>query len=208
VHDQLSVTNALLQHGACPEKVNGVGDTALHLAAANNSLGVLERLLAAPRPPLETKSLAGSTALHKAAAYGNRGACRLLIQAGAYLDCVDNAQTTPMHDAATNAYGVTPLHAAALRGHADCVRLLLTSGANANAKDGRELTPAAVARSSDQVFTSAFSPFYFLTHDSPPSSFPSHFATCGGARHGPAAGGARAAPVEEQGRGGDRGLGR
>ena len=150
VHDQLSVTSALLQHGACPEKVNGVGDTALHLAAANNSLGVLERLLAAPRPPLEAKSLAGSTALHKAAAYGNRGACRLLIQAGAYLDSVDNAQTTPMHDAATSAYGVTPLHAAALKGHADCVRLLLTSGANANARDGRELTPAAVARGSDQ----------------------------------------------------------
>ena len=152
VHDQLSAAGALLAHGATAEHANAVGDTALHLAAANNATGVLGRLLEGGVAPsfLEAKTIAGSTALHKAAAYGHLGTVRLLIQAGAYLDQVDNAQDTPMHDASARAYGVTPLHAAALKGHADCVRLLLTSGANPEARDGRDLTPAAVARSSDQ----------------------------------------------------------
>eukprot|EP00899_Mesostigma_viride_P012305 jgi/Mesvir1/21075/Mv17228-RA.1 len=65
----------------------------------------------------------GHSALHWCAAKGHLVALRLLIDAGARVDCVNNASATPLHAAASN-------------GEAQCVRaLILEGGATPSLRD-------------------------------------------------------------------------
>ena len=75
-----------------------------------------------PPPTPTTPRQSGNTPLHRAAAYGQTGAMRRLIEAGADVNCV-------------NSEGATPLSRAARWGHADAVALLLEARADASVAD-------------------------------------------------------------------------
>jgi ankyrin repeat protein len=105
IHGSADMVKLLLSHGA---NVGGRG---------KNSEGHLN----------------SDTAIHCAAASGRTDVVRLLIDAKAAIDAVDEE-------------GNTPLHYAALSGPMELVRLLLERGANPNLKDRENHTPLDVAK--------------------------------------------------------------
>jgi len=134
------------------------------------SLGRMGRLkdLASDPNGINARSGDGFTALHFAGFFGQGGAARVLIEAGAAVDAVASnpMQVMPLHSAASarnleavrhllehgapvNARqqgGWVPLHAAAQNGDQDMVALLLRHGADAASANDAGKTPAAVAR--------------------------------------------------------------
>lgn len=97
----------------------------------------------------------GRTALHRAALLGHGMLARLLLQAGATVNALDDNRCTPLHLAASLGHGEiisillrrkasphvkdmferTPLHFAACGGHAGIVRAILRKGTNAHELD-------------------------------------------------------------------------
>ncbi len=88
-------------------------------------------------PNLAARNAMKVAAIHAASAAGSLVIARLLIEAGADVNAVQQA-------------GFTPLHAAAMTGQLDLAKLLLDRGADPNAKadDGR--TALAMARDAKQ----------------------------------------------------------
>lgn len=121
----------------------------LHAAAAQGDTATLQRLLAA-RPDVNARDAHGRTPLHVATFARQRGTVRLLAQAGAALDALENDRYDAVTIAAvaddedtlrlllqlgasakqvTSRYDGTALIAAAHLGHAGVVRQLIAAGA-------------------------------------------------------------------------------
>ena len=119
-----AAVRALLEEGADPDLARGDGLTALHLAAREGHVEVVDLLVAAGAATAATTRIGDYTPLHLAGGAGHAGVVRALLGAGA-----DPA-------AVTSSSGVTPLHLAAeARGGEDAVRSLLEHGAPVNARE-------------------------------------------------------------------------
>jgi ankyrin repeat protein len=113
-------------------------------AAALGREDVLGRLLAAD-PALATSFAAdGFTALHLAAFFGQPGAARILLTAGARTDVYG-----------TNPLANQPLHAAAAGRHVDVALVLLDAGADVNARQHGGYAPLHEAAASGNVALAA-----------------------------------------------------
>jgi ankyrin repeat protein len=135
-------------------------------ASALGRLDDLERALARPGA-LAAVAYDGWTALHLAAFFGQKGAVKRLLEAGADLNAPsrNSLKNTPLHAAAAGGHrdvslmlidrgadvrvadagGHTPLHIAAEAGLVEVVRALLVRGADPHAVDAEDKTPLARA---------------------------------------------------------------
>ena len=107
----------------------------LSLACEENQLDVLEALLKRPlNPDLSKSDSKNWTALHAAAMHRREDCVRLLLEAGANCDPVDDDEATP-------------LHAAAWMGSVEIVEQLLTAGAEKDRRttDDAQATPLLLA---------------------------------------------------------------
>jgi ankyrin repeat protein/WD40 repeat protein len=144
---------ALLKHGAAPDRCLKSGETPLHAAALGGHLEVM-RLLKSAGANIDAAA-GGKTPLHMAISVGHEEAAKFLVEQGANCNAVtlDGDSEVPLHAAAmfgnanivkllidhganldaamTGRFaGVTPLHLAIARQHHDAARLLLSSGAD------------------------------------------------------------------------------
>ena len=94
--------------------------------------GVVE-YLGQPRPSVNTPGIFGNRPLKIAAVWGDPGATKLLIAAGAELD-------------APNEDGFTALHHAAAGGHLSVVKLLVEAGASTTVRNDENHTPPDLAQ--------------------------------------------------------------
>ncbi|MDR1303215.1 MAG: ankyrin repeat domain-containing protein [Puniceicoccales bacterium] len=141
-----------------PDIPDANGMTALHLAAENNSLNRIRTLLNVAGINVNVAVVEGPfkgyTALHLAAGKGHVEVVKLLLDAGADVNALDEEDCAALHLAAmkghaevvrallrapgadanaTDAYGRTALHLAAEKGCREVVRVLLRAGINVNA---------------------------------------------------------------------------
>jgi uncharacterized protein len=103
-------------------KAQGDGMTALHWAASNDDLEMVQLLLSAGANVKAETRLGAITPLFMACKSGNASIVEALLKAGASASAPD-------------AHGTTPLMMAAAAGGADAVKVLLEHGADANAKE-------------------------------------------------------------------------
>ncbi len=123
---------ALIELGADLDALNEDGQTPLHLAARAGRMRVVTFLLGVPGMNLVVRDSNGNSALHYAAIRGHGGMVRMLIEAGAEVDVVNDR-------------GRTPLHEAASAGNARAVDLLLQAQARADMRDHEGDTPMDLA---------------------------------------------------------------
>ncbi|MCL5875479.1 MAG: ankyrin repeat domain-containing protein [Candidatus Dependentiae bacterium] len=110
-------------HGENINETDRHGDTALHLAIANNKLSMVKYLLENHAQVAKVNN-EGITPLYEAAAAGNNDAIKLLLDRG-------NAQETiDLRSGKKDGGFYTPLHVAIMRSHPATVQLLLSRGAN------------------------------------------------------------------------------
>lgn len=139
------------------------GDTPLIMAMRENSMNVMEILLADKRTKLDTEAFNGDNALMIAAYNGNEKAVRALLAHGAK---VNKDGWTPLHYAASNGNenivkmllekdafvdavspnATTPLMMAARGGHIYAVKLIYDAGADLTIKNQRGYTASDFAR--------------------------------------------------------------
>ncbi|XP_069734569.1 ankyrin repeat domain-containing protein 35 [Phaenicophaeus curvirostris] len=149
---------------ARPTKLNAVGQSAFHLAAAKGLTECL-RLLLARGAHVNERNEDGSTALHLATIACQPQCVKVLLQHGANESHVDRQNRTPLHWAASSgcassvlllcdhealldvadARGQTPLMLAARGNHAAICAQLLQRGADPNLADGDNRTALALA---------------------------------------------------------------
>src|ERR1700722_16710676 len=103
-------------------KAQGDGMTALHWAASNDDLEMVQLLLNAGANVKAETRLGAVTPLFMACKNGNASIVEALLKAGASASAPD-------------AHGTTPLMMAAAAGGAEAVKVLLEHGADANAKE-------------------------------------------------------------------------
>lgn len=117
-----SIAHMLLDHGADYNNVDYLGKTALLIAAENDRVSVVERLLGLG-DLADKRTTSGRTPLHVAS---NTDIIHFLLVEGSNANAIDEDDWTPLHNLA-------------LRGNPDGIELLLRYGANAHArtKDGR-----------------------------------------------------------------------
>lgn len=146
---------ALLENGADPNLAQGDGLTALHLAAREGHIEVVEILIGAGAETGTTTRIGDYTPLHLAGGAGNAGVVGALLGAGADPGAV------------TTSSGVTPLHLAAeARGSEAAVRLLLAHGAPVNARErSAGQTPLMFAAAAGRAASTAA----LLQHGADPS---------------------------------------
>ena len=126
---------ALLQQGADVNGAQPQGLTALHWAALNDNLDIVEALVYAGATLKPRTRVGGYTPLHLAARSANAGIIRALLEAGA--DANEWTRT-----------GVTALHFAAQADDAEAIGALVEHGADIDAPDGfRSRTPLMFATS-------------------------------------------------------------
>ena len=153
-----------------PDQRDGVGMSALHLAARDGDVNRIDELLAQGadvnmqvRSGERRSPEWGSTPLHYAVRDGHADAAKRLIEKGANVNAANDRGVTPLHRAIYNAdltklllaasaktdavdeRGETALHWAALDGAPDATAALLDSGASVAAADHRGRTPLHVA---------------------------------------------------------------
>ncbi len=122
----------LLAHGAVPNIMNQEGTPAIVLAAENGQVEAIEGFITHKATLDYPNKTQGFTALATASHAGNLAIVKMLVEAGAKLETIDNA-------------GMTPLaHAVALN-RADVVEYLLAKGANAKAIDGQKRSISDIA---------------------------------------------------------------
>ncbi|MDX8494866.1 ankyrin repeat domain-containing protein [Mesorhizobium sp. VK22B] len=113
-----------LEAGADINQADEDGWSALHLAAHNGRIAVLETLIGHPAIDVNSRNKWKSTPLSLAAAKGHL-ACILALVKHPQIDI----------DARADYYGRTPLIEAARNGHLDVVKLLIEHGADVNLAD-------------------------------------------------------------------------
>lgn len=101
---------------------NEQGQTALHYAAENGHIAMVEALLQHSRVAVETKNNLQTTALHLAAKNGHKDVVTRLLEQCEHVDAQDYA-------------GFTALHYAADSGHLDIVKMLLKKVKDVNITD-------------------------------------------------------------------------
>jgi uncharacterized protein len=117
-----AAVRARIQGGADVNAATGDGMSALHWAAQNGHLEVVEALLGAGSEVERTTRLGGYTPLLLASARGHAGVVERLIRSGA----------DPNR---ANANGSVPLHFAAAAGTVEVAAVLLSSGAEVDVRD-------------------------------------------------------------------------
>lgn len=117
-----AAVKALLKQGADVNAAQGDGMTALHWAASNGDVTLVQMLLAAGANVRATTRLGGITALHMASQGGHAQVVAALIAAGA----APNGATST---------GATSLMLAARAGSAETVTRLIETGADIDAKE-------------------------------------------------------------------------
>lgn len=127
-----TMSRLLLAAGVDPSLPTSSGATAMHLAAANGHLTVVNALMKANADASAHHNSYGYSVLHLAVESGDEEVVRLLIEAN-----VDVSQQ--------DADGCTALHRAATKGHSKVVHMLLKSNANIAAKDKDCWTPICFA---------------------------------------------------------------
>ncbi|HTW63583.1 MAG TPA: ankyrin repeat domain-containing protein [Bryobacteraceae bacterium] len=120
--DDVAAVRALIREKANVNAPQGDGMTALHWAATNDDLPMLEMLLAVGANVNAQTRLADVTPLFMASKTGDPAVIEALLKAGA-------SATAP------DGHGTTPLMLAAASGSANAVKVLLDHGADPNAKD-------------------------------------------------------------------------
>ena len=131
---------ALLRDGGDVDEAQADGRTALHFAADDGNLELVELLVRAGANVDVGTRIGAYTPLHMASGNGHAEVMEALIAAGA----------DPQ--AATTNSGVLPLHLAAASDDPDAVRILLEAGADANARAGMwEQTPLVFAAAGNRV---------------------------------------------------------
>ncbi|KAG8345630.1 putative Ankyrin repeats (3 copies) putative Ankyrin repeat [Trypanosoma vivax] len=119
--DVRKCSEMLKQKPSLIDSIEAGGFSALHFAAFNGDLDMLYMLLE-HKPTLDLRNYDGNTPMIMAAKVRQHAAIRLLIEAGADVNC-----TTPT--------GGTAAHFAASMGHVDTVRYLVDLGANVMHQD-------------------------------------------------------------------------
>ena len=120
--DDLVSVRGLLEQKADVNAPQGDGMTALHWAASNDDLAMLQALLAAGANLKAETRLGGVTPLLLACKNGDASIIEALLKAGAGANSKDS-------------HGTTPLMFAAASGSAAAVTVLLSHGAEVNAKE-------------------------------------------------------------------------
>jgi uncharacterized protein len=120
--DDVAAVSSLLSQKVDVNEAQGDGMTALHWAASNDDLKLVQMLLAAGASVKAETRMGGVTALFLACKNGDAAMVEALLRAGA-------SATAP------DAHGTTPLMIAAAAGRADAVKVLLDHEADANAKE-------------------------------------------------------------------------
>lgn len=135
---------------------NNAAPMSLHEAAANPNSEILRNLLQNHPDVNVRRELDGATPLHIAAFTGQRGNVKLLLQAGAEVNCKNKQGASPLHFASLKDFTkvsellinagafiddqvgnhMTPLHTAARQAHFGSVRLLLERGASIDIQSG------------------------------------------------------------------------
>ena len=95
-HDRLEAAKKLIKGGSSPMKEDGAGDSALHYSARFGATTVLNHLLTFSDLDLNTHAGDGSTPLHHAAQHGSVPEIKLLLNAGADFDMLDNHGRSPI----------------------------------------------------------------------------------------------------------------
>ncbi|EPE33349.1 Ankyrin repeat-containing protein [Glarea lozoyensis ATCC 20868] len=148
----ISLVKLLIENGAEIEEKNDLGQTSMHIAAADGKAELVELLLK-EGGLIEEKNDMGRAPLHIAVLSGNLNMTKILLDAGAKVEAVDNKKSTPLHYAAdfgkeriirllldkmadrrididtVDGQGKTALFRAASNGHKLAVAMLLETGA-------------------------------------------------------------------------------
>lgn len=122
----------LLQNGHDANHKDGVGETALYLAAARGHSDIVSQLLDAGADPDIAEDIKSWSPLHAVCQIGNETMAKHLLRHGASPSIRDNKSWTP-------------LHVACLYGNAGCVEALIESSADVDAEDSDGRKPIHVA---------------------------------------------------------------
>jgi ankyrin repeat protein len=139
LHDKhLATAAVLLEAKADPDHMAGNGYSALHQAAENGAVPLVQVLLAAGATA-GLRNGKGYTPMHAACDRSHAEVVRILLEAGADPDAADD-------------YGFVALHGAAVQGSVETARVLLAAGADRSprTRDGYDkitagMTPADAA---------------------------------------------------------------
>jgi ankyrin repeat protein len=136
---QQAAAQALLQGGADPNARDAQKYDIVTIAAVNNDVAMLKLALAGGCDPKAITSPYDGTALIAAAHLGHAEIVRVLIEAKAPLDHVNNLGWTALMESIVLGNGD--------KAHADTLEALVTAGANPNIADRQGVTPLGHARS-------------------------------------------------------------
>jgi cytohesin len=155
----------------------------LYFASLCGFRGLVEHLIAAHSPDVNSRGGSYTTALHAASVKGHLDVATLLLKSGADPNSRDIRGRAPLHKVsqggelvmaessleiarilvkssadvnATDEAGSTPLHAAALSGCRDIADLLLGSAASLNVRNNNQETPLHVACGNGKLDVSRF----------------------------------------------------
>jgi ankyrin repeat protein len=170
-HEQVEVTQILLEQGADANAQEEGGDSVLHFAARVGNVMTMKQLLEHTRNP-EPRSDSpepnyGRTPLHVAAGHGHVDVMEYLLGKGANIESRDARQQTALHMAAGN-------------GNVKASRLLLQKGATVDVRSDLGLTPlhnaAMSLKSSEGILESLLAAWADVNPRSYTGETPLHFA--------------------------------
>lgn len=158
IHDRVEAIEILKSKGVSCDKVDGDGNTPLHLAILNCSFNCFKMLM---NDNLTQKNNRGSTPVHLAAEYCKIEIFEFLLSKLENIDLIDANGNTPLHIAAKNDFtlgvralldrkadinkmnnsGLTPLHYAVSNFKLDTISLLVSLKADVNSVDNTGQTP-------------------------------------------------------------------
>ena len=150
---------SLLDQGGNVNQLDSKGNSALHLASADDDID-LARLLVDNGADVNIKDSSGSTPLHIAAIKNSYSVAQLLIDNGGDIHAIDDEEVTPIDHAVGNGAlavlrlliengcnvnrdedGDALLHATAFGDDVETAKFLVDSGAEVNIKDETDRTP-------------------------------------------------------------------
>lgn len=135
---QEAVIDELAEAGADMNALDNDAYDAVTIAAVANDVPMLQAVLAAGNAPDNVTSRYDGTALIAAAHLGHHEVVRVLIEAGAPLDHINNLGWTALIEAVVLGDGGPD--------HQQCVRHLLAAGADRSITDRQGATPLQLAR--------------------------------------------------------------